>query len=62
MDYTNVISLQRKGKKNPIEEWAKDMKPLIKEEMQMTRCLGKDIVSLDIRDVDTNFHLLIFKE
>lgn len=52
----------KEKEKNPIEEWAKDMKTLIKEEIQMTSCLGKDVVSLDIRDVDTNFHLLIFKE
>lgn len=28
--------LERKGK-NPIEKWAKDIKPLIKEKIQMTR-------------------------
>lgn len=48
-------------KNNPIEKWAKDMKSLTKEKLEMTKRLWKD-VSLEIREMHTNFHLLIFKE
>lgn len=48
-------------RKNPIEKCKKDMKPLTKEKIQITKHLGKDVVSLEIRDIHTDFYLLIFE-